>query len=613
MAGYIPQEVIEEINRRVDILDLVGRYVRLKRTGRNYIGLCPFHSEDTPSFTVTPDKQIFYCFGCAKGGGAINFLMEIENLSYPEAVRKLAAELNIAIPEKPLSPAEEKRRQERNISLKLHELAAQFYAAALPNSRVAIEYMHKRDVPLELAKRFGLGYASDNDWEALCRYLLDLGYTPEQIEKSGLGGKSGKTGKMYDKFHSRLIFPISNFKGEVIAFGGRILGEGTPKYLNSTETPIYNKSANLFGLNLAGANIRKLDRAVIMEGYMDVLMAHRYGVDNAVASLGTALTAEQAQLLHRYTEHVLLAYDGDAAGQKASLRGIEILRAANFDIRLITLPDDMDPDDFLKKVGKQGWDDYIESNAVGALEFLLNAAVSKHGVDTVGGKARIVKELLPAIAATRSVVERDGFIRLMAESMGVLPESIYADLRGSGLKIAAPTVKAAPANAVEVRVSGNTAPLLRLAIANKAVFDRVEAELGLDFWETAVERELAHIVCGLREQYDWHPVSLLDKINAENAGELQVLANNTEVKRVNYANSSQNEGIKQFLLKLLSKDYPEDNAGQIAAEYILGVKRQLLKKDIAALLMRIQKGESATELLCELQDKQKQLQSLSGN
>lgn len=610
MAGLIPQEIIEEINRRVDILDLVGRYVSLRRTGRNYIGLCPFHNEDTPSFTVTPDKQICYCFGCQKGGGPINFLMEIENLSFVEAARKLAAELGIVIPEKALSPQEEKKRQERNQIFNMHKLAAEFYAAQLANnanSRIALEYMKKRDIPQELAKSFMLGYAPDNDWEALCRHLQEKGYSYALIEKAGLGGKSAKTGKLYDKFHSRLIFPISDYKGQVIAFGGRIIGDGTPKYLNSTETPIYNKSANLFGLHQAGSNIRKLDQAVIMEGYMDVLMAHRYGVNNAVASLGTALTKEQAQLLRRYTDKVLLAYDGDSAGQKASLRGIEILRAANFDIKLITLPNGMDPDDFLKKEGKEGWDNYVAHNSLGVLEFLLNAALQKFDKQSVHGKSSIVSELLPAIANTQSVVERDSFIRLMADKLGVLPETVYADLRKSGLKIAAPKAAAAKAAPLNINLSSKTAPLLRIAIENKKVFDKVEAELGLDFWNTKAECLLAYVVKANYSDYNWQPATLLEKIDEMQAGNPQDLAN---IKEENTRKSVQNEGIKQFLLKLLSKEFPEDNNLRLADEYIRGVKIAIIQQEINNMLERLKNGEADPELLSALTESQKQMQAL---
>ena len=617
MSAYIPNEIIEEINRRVDILDLVSRYVTLKRTGRNYVGLCPFHTEDTPSFTVTPDKQIYYCFGCQKGGGPINFIMEIENLTFPEAVEKLAGELGIVIPQKPLSAHDEQKKQEKKMLLNMHKVAASFYASKLweyENARAAREYLKKRDIPVEWAKKFNLGFAPDDDWESLCRYLLAQGYSVSLLEKAGLGGKSAKTGKVYDKFHSRIIFPINDYKGQTIAFGGRIIGDGTPKYLNSTETPIYNKSANLYALHLAASEIRRLDCAVIMEGYMDVLMAHRYGVGNAVASLGTALTVEQAQLLHRYTDNVLLAYDGDSAGQKASLRGIEILRNTNFNIKLITLPEGMDPDEFLKKEGKEGWDNYIDNNALGVLEFLLQHAMSKYDKESVHGKSKIVAELFPAIAGTKSVVERDSFIRLMASSLEIFPETVYADLRKSGLKISSPVNKKQNTPIINIKLKSKTAPLLRLVLEDKAIFDKTEKELGLNFWETFPEQQLIDIVKENYNEYSWNPVSLLGKIENENKEEIRAISDNGREKTVkeeeNATNSAKNEGIKQFLLKLLSKELPEENRQKLADEYIRAIKIGILQQEVENMLQAMQRGESTQELLREIMQKQKEMQTL---
>lgn len=316
---FVPPEIIEEIREKTDIVEVISDYVSLKRQGKNYVGLCPFHIEDTPSFSVSPDKQIFYCFGCHKGGSIINFIMEQENLTLPEAATKLAEKAGIVIPDSSPKSRNSVDQSEKIRLTTMHEAAADYYHHLLLNAKMAEEplnYLKKRGISLEVIKEFRLGFAP-KAWDYLIKHLLAQGFQEREMEKAGLAAKSAR-GTYYDKFRNRIMFPIQDFKGKVIAFGGRAFHDELPKYLNSSETPIFNKSRNLYGLSNAAGMIRQKDEAVLMEGYMDVLAAHQYGIKNAVASLGTSLTPEQGKLLKRYSANVLISYDADPAGVQAT-------------------------------------------------------------------------------------------------------------------------------------------------------------------------------------------------------------------------------------------------------------------------------------------------------
>ena len=536
MKNYIPPEIIDEIIRRADILELVNNYLPLKKRGQNYVGLCPFHEEDTPSFTVNPAKQVFYCFGCQKGGNIINFLMEIEGLTWLEATESLAERYGVVIPRRAYTKADEKKKQEKDLIKEAHCLAADFYAGQLKSlsaHSVAGKYITKRSLNQKIIEGFHLGYAPEDDWEALAKYLLGKNYAAALLEKAGLVAKSAKNGRYYDKFHGRLIFPIYDFRGQAVAFGGRIVGEGQPKYLNSNQTPIYNKSEHLYGLHNAAANIRKYDLAVVMEGYMDVLIAHQYGVDNAVAPLGTAFTPQQAKLLKRYTMNALLSFDGDKAGSNAAVRSIDILRDEGFNVRVLPLPEGRDPDDFLRSEGKDGWDDLLEKKSSGALEYLLQLALKKYPAPSVADKGLIVKELLPAISKTKSQVERDSFISLVAQKLEVAPNNIYADLRKSGLKINTPRQMNNQKTLVpsdKIKLKDIEIQVLRLLIEDRDFFSLTLSELpqGCGFNGTAGE-----LIALIKEaeDYDWQPVTLINRIGEEN------------------------EGLRRFLLKLLHEDF----------------------------------------------------------
>ena len=341
-----PPAFLDELNNRNPIEDVVGQYVTLTRKGSNLFGLCPFHSEKTPSFSVAPDKGIYYCFGCHKGGGAVNFIMEIESLSYPDAVRFLAKRAGLEVPE---DEAYQSQYQKQERLWALCKDAARFFHQKLlePCGEQARAYIIKRGLSKATVTRFGLGF-SPNEWSSLLDTMTGKGYSREEILEAGLA-VSGKNGGMYDRFRNRLMFPIIDIRGNIIGFGGRVMDDSTPKYLNSPETLIFNKRKNLFALNIAKKS--KQGRIILTEGYMDAISLHQYGFDCAVASLGTSLTEEHANILAKYTDQVVLTYDGDEAGQNATRRAIPMLEKTGIQVKVLRMQGAKDPDEFLKKYG----------------------------------------------------------------------------------------------------------------------------------------------------------------------------------------------------------------------------------------------------------------------
>ncbi len=356
MARRIPENIIEEIKQKSDIVDVVSSYVNLtKKSSQNLFGLCPFHQEKTPSFSVSPQKQIYYCFGCHKGGDAIHFIMDVEHMSYPEAIRFLGERVGVQVPENDDDNEqfrEQKQKKERLYDLNV-EAARYFYKSFLTeNAREVRDYLTRRGISRQTATAFGLGYAPDQ-WQGLLDHLRNKHYTEEEIADSGLFKKNSK-GAWYDLFRGRLIFPIIDVMGRIVAFGGRVLDDSIPKYLNSPETEIYTKGRHLYGLNLAKKT--KSDRLIVVEGYMDCIQLHQAGFDQTVASLGTALTSQQAGLLRKYKEEIVLAYDMDTAGRLATLRNIDVLTDKGAKPYVLSLPDAKDPDDYIRKHGRSDFD-----------------------------------------------------------------------------------------------------------------------------------------------------------------------------------------------------------------------------------------------------------------
>jgi len=420
-----PPSFLDELTARNPIEDVVGQYVNLKRSGSNLFGLCPFHGEKTASFSVAPDKGIYYCFGCHKGGSVINFQMEIEGLSYPDAVRALAKRVGMEVPEDEQYQSRY-RQQERLWAL--HKEAARYFHSQLyaPIGAQALNYALGRGMSRKILTTFGVGFAPDS-WDGLCKAMQAKGYTEQELKVSGLVTVSQKNGRMFDRFRGRLMFPIIDVRGNVIAFGGRIIAKDSDaaKYLNSPETLIFNKRKNLFGLNLAKKT--KHPYFILVEGNIDVVALHQYGFDNAVASLGTSLTDEQAVLLSRYTEQVVLIYDGDAAGQRATQRAIPILEKAGLQVKVLQLRDAKDPDEFLKKFGADRLKLLLEEST-NRVEYQLNAILAKYDLKNNEQKEKYVQEAANLISKLGSPVRRELYGNRVAEIAGVSEDAMKKEI-----------------------------------------------------------------------------------------------------------------------------------------------------------------------------------------
>ena len=421
-----PEAFLDELIARNPIEDVVSQYVNLKRSGSNLFGLCPFHGEKTPSFSVSPDKAIYYCFGCHKGGSVINFEMEIEGLSYPDAVRALAKRAGLEVPEDEQYQSRY-RQQERLWAL--HKEAARFFHSRLyaPIGANALQYATGRGMPKPILTKFGIGYAPDS-WTDLVDYLRSKNYTDQELRDSGLVTVSQKNGNLFDRFRDRLMFPIIDVRGNVIGFGGRIMNssdKSAAKYLNSPETLIFNKRKNLFALNLAKKS--KLGYLILVEGYMDAIALHQYGFDCAVASLGTALTEDGANLLSRYTEQVVLIYDGDEAGQNATQRAIPILEKAGLQVKVLKMRDAKDPDEYLKKFGADRFRILLEESA-NRVEYQLNAILKKYDLRDDEQKVQYLQESAGLIGSLSSAVQREVYGGRVAEAAGISEDAMRLEV-----------------------------------------------------------------------------------------------------------------------------------------------------------------------------------------
>lgn len=405
-----PPSFLDELAARNPIEEVVGQYVHLKRSGSNLFGLCPFHGEKTASFSVSPDKGIYYCFGCHKGGSVINFEMEIEGLSYPDAVRALAKRAGMTVPEDE-QYQNRYRHQERLWAL--HKEAARFFHAVLfaPEGAAGLAYAAKRGMPRSVLTKFGIGFAPDS-WDSLCKAMEAKGFTREELQASGLVSTSSKNNGIYDRFRNRLMFPIIDVRGNVIGFGGRVMDDSTPKYLNSPETEIFNKRKNLFALNFAKKS--KLGYLILVEGYMDAIALHQYGFDCAVASLGTSLTEEHAVLMSRYTQQVILIYDGDEAGQRATQRAIPMLEKAGLQVKVLKMRDAKDPDEFLKKFGADRFRILLEESS-NRVEYQLRAIQKKYDLFSDEERVNFVTEAADFLSTLPSAIQREIYGNRVAE------------------------------------------------------------------------------------------------------------------------------------------------------------------------------------------------------
>lgn len=429
------EEIVEEIRSRIDLVELVGEHVQLRRVGRGYVGLCPFHSEKTPSFHVSPERQLFYCFGCQTGGDAFRFVMLKLGLSFPDALRLLADRAGVRLPERPEGPEERRARAERERLLEALEWATRFYQhqlRATEPGRAALTYLQRRGVDQATAERFRLGWAPA-DGTALVDAMRRRGFEPEVLVRAGLAGSregtGGRPASLYDWLRGRITFPIADEQGRVVGFGGRVLGDGEPKYLNSPETPLFQKRKVWYALDRARAAIRRDGRALVVEGYLDAVTCHRLGIDWAVASLGTALSEDQARVLARMAGEIVIAYDADAAGQAATVRGIDHFRrlAPEAAVRVARLPQGEDPDSFLNRHGAEAFRRLLDE-AQDYVEYRFERAVAVHGLADVAARVRVAREIAPLLAELPSAVARDAYVQRFAARLGVTAAALAAEV-----------------------------------------------------------------------------------------------------------------------------------------------------------------------------------------
>jgi DNA primase len=420
-----PQTFIDDLRRQADIVRVIQDYVSLKKKGANWMACCPFHQEKTPSFSVNPAKDIYYCFGCHKGGSVFNFVMEMERVTFPEAVRIVAEKSNVQLPAMVDDKRFETRRREADEVIELNSWALEWWEAQLENggreASAACEYIAGREITDETRRAFRLGYAPDS-WDALLTHLKGRGASQQQIERSGLVVKK-ETGGFYDRFRGRVIFPVLDAQGRAVAFGGRTLEpQGEPKYLNSPETAAYTKGRHLYGLHLTRDEIRRRKFVILVEGYLDLIIPYQAGVRNLVASLGTALTLEQAKLLGRFARKVVVNYDGDRAGVQAAKRAIETLLAEDFEVKVLVLPDNADPDDFIRRNGVEAYHEQ-RGKALPHIQFVLDQAIRDRNLLNPPEKDEAIKEALPSIYAVRSSIQKREYFDIAMNTLRVEPDT----------------------------------------------------------------------------------------------------------------------------------------------------------------------------------------------
>ncbi|WP_432354431.1 DNA primase [Anaerotruncus rubiinfantis] len=497
---------LQELKNNSDIEQIVSSYVQLKRRGRVLSGLCPFHSEKSPSFTVYPDNQSFYCFGCGAGGDVITFIRRIENLEYVEAVKFLAQRAGMAMPE---DARDDGMARMKTRVLELNRTLARFYHACLvdPVGKRGLDYLHERALTNKTITRFGLGYAPES-WDAALRHLKSKGFTDDELLAAAVVSR-GRNGGIYDQFRGRVIFPIIDLRGNVIGFGGRIMGDAKgPKYLNSGDTPVFKKSRNLFALNFAKAS--KRSGLLLCEGYMDVIAVQQAGFDNAVATLGTALTGEQARLMAQYTDNVTIAYDSDGPGQTATRRAVGLLGEVGVKIRVLSMSGAKDPDEYIKKFGAERFGLLIEG-ASNATEFEIAKLKQSYDTDTADGKVGFLREFVKLMAGVPNAIERDVYIAKTAADLEVDKAAIAAQLtyerkraakkqkRDAGdlkvySEVRTPSQKQDFQRARNIKYALAEDKLLAILMKNPDYYEEIAKQITLDDFVTDRNREIARVL-----------------------------------------------------------------------------------------------------------------------
>ncbi len=588
-AAMIPREIIDEIVYRSDIEQVIGSYVTLKRAGSNFNGLCPFHNEKTPSFTVFPATKSFYCFGCGAGGDVISFIMREENLDYREAVEFLAAKAGISIPEDNDLP--DKNEVPRKRIYEMNLAAAKFFRECLFDDTLgaeAMKYLHEdRKLSMTTIKRFGLGFSPNNAW-LLTNHMHRLGFTDEELVAGFLCGKSQKSGKTYDYYRNRVIFPIIDTSGNIVAFGGRVMDDSKPKYLNTSDTPAFKKSRHLFALNFAKKHCE--EQMMLCEGYMDVIALHAAGFENAVATLGTAITSEQARIFAKYTKKVIICYDADNAGQTAANKAMKLLGEVGVEVRILKLAGAKDPDEYIKKFGADSFKKVLGESKTG-FEFKLDKILASRDIQIAEEKIKAAAEVSELISDTYSVVERDIYIRRASEVLGVSPDAMKSDVERIRRKKDRERKNKESSDAllgakhIGDRVNNDAAKNIRANAAEEGllglllIFEEYRKEAARDSsiisaedFTTSLGRKIFEVIIGLENSEQGYSSALLSQFfTLDELGRIQKI----ERDRRNLARNDRDVFL-EFAENVKKEKLQSASAGSLADE--IAKKRELLKK-----------------------------------
>ncbi len=597
MAFY-SEEIVQEVIAANNIVDVVSSYVNLKRRGNTYFSVCPFHREKTPSFAVSADKQVYHCFGCGEGGNVIGFIMRVENLGFREALEFLADRVRLELPvtninDEALSQDELKMREfHKNQMYEINREAGRFFYSNIEKSEKAREYIKKRSLDKSTVVKFGLGFAlSDN---GLARYLLEKGFNEDDILATGLVGKSDYGGKLYDKFKDRFMFPIFDIRGRVIAFGGRALesqeelkSKGIPKYVNSPENLIYTKGKHLYGLNVAKKSSTKMKRIVVVEGYMDVISPHKAGVTNIVASLGTALTEAQGRLLRQYADEVVLSYDSDAAGQKAIMRGLEVLQSLGVSAKVLQMEGAKDPDEYVLKYGKDRFERLVD-NSISLVEFKMKTLEKDYDLNDTTQKIHFLNKMAEVLSKIENNIERDIYVDQLSDELGVGKEAILAEIDKITFKDKANLInwqKPILINEDKKNESNNHKNEIEeiliylLCEKNKKIYERIKSEVKEEDIKDETNRSL------FQRLYDEY-----EKGNMENIDIMNICKTEKDFSRMS---------------AILMKENIADNIDRVLDEVLKNfsnMKAQDKKKDLIEKIQKATNDEERKKYELELND-----------
>lgn len=572
----IPDSIIDKIQEKSDIVEIISAYIPLKKVGRNYKTTCPFHHEKTPSFIVSPDKQIYHCFGCGAGGNVFSFLMKYENLQFPEVVEMLAKKTGVVLPK-----GAGRRDEENSFTsqlYKINELACQFFQSCLANNKTARDYLASRGIGDEAAHIFKIGYAPDQ-WEGLLNFFKAKSVTGQILEKAGLVISNDKGGH-YDRFRNRVIFPITDLKDRTLGFGARVLDSSLPKYINSPETAVYSKGRNLYGLDLSRAAIKKEGYALVVEGYLDFIVPYQAGIKNIIATLGTALTVDQITLLKRFANTVIMVYDPDEAGEMASLRNLDLCITEDVNVYIAELPAGFDPDGYIRKFGADDFTKLVKSSK-NIFDYKLDKLTKRFNINTSNGKTAIAGEMLPTLARINNAVLKSALIKKLSDRLSVDEEALKTELKkvktGYG-------ERRYVLDTAEAKIDKNSAELIVMALLLEggSLAENAFAEISPDEFRNSSVRELVKLIFTLhKDNSQISPARLISHTSgsaeaanliSEAIGILEIMKDKDKtmadcIFRIKKDNLRERLNMLQEAIRLAHNQNDEDRMKALVSEY----------------------------------------------